>query len=74
MLLGFREATVADAELLEGWLRDQVAAVGAAPDQLVALLGRGVASFRSSRPRTIASTGSSAPRSMLMTKVSAPAS
>ena len=38
MLLGFREATVADAELLEGWLRDQVAAVGAAPDQLVALL------------------------------------
>ena len=38
-LIGFREATVADAELLEGWLRDQVAAVGAAPDQLVALLG-----------------------------------
>ena len=38
-LVGFREATVADAELLEGWLRDQVAAVGAAPDQLVALLG-----------------------------------
>jgi TnpA family transposase len=37
-LVGFREATVADAELLEGWLRDQVAAVGAAPDQLVALL------------------------------------
>ena len=39
MLLGFREATVADAELLEGWLRDQVAAVGAAPDLLVAVLG-----------------------------------
>ena len=38
-LVGFREATVADAELLEGWLRDQVAAVGAAPEQLVALLG-----------------------------------
>ena len=38
-LVGFREATVADAELLEGWLREQVAAVGAAPDQLVALLG-----------------------------------
>jgi len=38
LLLGFREATVADAELLEGWLRDQVAAAGAAPDQLVALL------------------------------------
>jgi TnpA family transposase len=38
-LLGFREATVADAELLEGWLREQAAAVGAAPDQLVALLG-----------------------------------
>ena len=37
-LIGFREATVADAELLEGWLRDQVAAVGAAPDQLLALL------------------------------------
>jgi len=27
-LLGFREATVADAELLEGWLREQAAAVG----------------------------------------------
>ena len=38
-LVGFREATVADAELLEGWLRDQVASVGAAPDKLVALLG-----------------------------------
>ena len=38
-LLGFREATVADAELLEGWLREQVAAVGAALGQLVALLG-----------------------------------
>lgn len=38
-LVGFREATVADAELLEGWLREQVAAVGAAPDQLIALLG-----------------------------------
>ena len=38
LLLGFREATVADAELLEGWLRDEVAAAGAAPDQLVALL------------------------------------
>ena len=38
MLLGFREATVADAEQLESWLRDQVAAAGAAPDQLVALL------------------------------------
>ena len=37
-LVGFREATVADAELLRDWLRDQVAAVGAAPDQLVALL------------------------------------
>ena len=39
LLLGFRETTVADAELLEGWLRDQVAAVGAAPDQLMVLLG-----------------------------------
>jgi len=37
-LLGFREATVADAELLEAWLRDQIPAVGAVPDQLVALL------------------------------------
>jgi hypothetical protein len=27
-LVGFREATVADAELFEGWLREQVAAVG----------------------------------------------
>jgi hypothetical protein len=37
-LTGFREATVTDAGLLEDWLRGQVAAVGAVPDQLVALL------------------------------------
>jgi TnpA family transposase len=37
-LLGFREATVADAELLESWLRDQIPAVGAIPDQLAALV------------------------------------
>ena len=37
-LAGFREATVADGELLQEWLRDQVAAIGAAPDQLAALL------------------------------------
>jgi TnpA family transposase len=37
-LANFREATVADAALLEDWLRSQVAAVGAVPDQLVALL------------------------------------
>jgi hypothetical protein len=36
--LGFREATVAAAELLEAWLRDRVPAVGAVPDQLAALL------------------------------------
>ena len=36
-LLGFREATVADADLLEEWLRDQVPAAGASPDQLIAL-------------------------------------
>jgi hypothetical protein len=37
-LTGFREATVADATVLEDWLRGQVAAVGAVPDQLVTLL------------------------------------
>jgi len=37
-LAGFREASVADAALLEDWLGDQVAAVGAVPDQLVTLL------------------------------------
>ncbi len=37
-LLGFREATVADAELLEAWLRDRVLEVGVVPDQLAALL------------------------------------
>jgi hypothetical protein len=37
-LAGFREASVADAALFEDWLRDQVAGVGAVPDQLVALL------------------------------------
>ena len=39
-LAGFREATVADAERLEDWLRDYSTAVGAVPDQLVALLER----------------------------------
>jgi hypothetical protein len=39
-LSGFREATVADAALLEDWLRGQVATAGAVPDQLVALLQR----------------------------------
>jgi hypothetical protein len=37
-LVGFREATVADAELFEPWLRDQIPAVGAIPDQLADLL------------------------------------
>ena len=37
-LVGFREATVADAELLEPWLRDQIPVVGAIPDQLADLL------------------------------------
>ena len=37
-LFGYREATVADAEALEDWLRDQVAVVGAVPDHLVARL------------------------------------
>jgi len=36
--LGFREATVADAEALEIWLRDQIPAVGVIPDQLTTLL------------------------------------
>lgn len=37
-LFGYREATVADAEALEAWLRDQAATVGAVPDHLVARL------------------------------------
>jgi TnpA family transposase len=37
-LLGFREATVADANELEAWVRDQAAATGTDPDPLVALL------------------------------------
>ena len=36
--LGFREATIADAEGLEAWLRDQIPSVGAIPPQLNALL------------------------------------
>ena len=36
-LFGYREATVADAEMLEDWLRDQAAA-GAVPDLLAARL------------------------------------
>jgi len=37
-LFGYREATVADAEALEDWLRDQAATVGTVPDHLVARL------------------------------------
>ncbi|MBV8317524.1 MAG: DUF4158 domain-containing protein, partial [Planctomycetaceae bacterium] len=37
-LFGYREATVADAEALGDWLRDQAAVVGAVPDHLVARL------------------------------------
>ena len=37
-LFGYRETTVADAEALEAWLRDQAAVVGAVPDHLVARL------------------------------------
>src|SRR5262249_37128950 len=37
-LFGYREATVADAEALEDWLRDQAALVGAPPDHLVVRL------------------------------------
>ena len=37
-LLGFREATVADADALETWLRDQVVTAGSDPAPLVALL------------------------------------
>ncbi|MGE5667966.1 MAG: DUF4158 domain-containing protein [Betaproteobacteria bacterium] len=37
-LLGFREATVADAEALEVWLCDQVAAAGTDPEHLAGLL------------------------------------
>jgi uncharacterized protein DUF4158 len=37
-LFGYREATVADGEALEVWLRDQAAVVGAVPDHLVARL------------------------------------
>ena len=37
-LLGFREATVADAAMLETWSRDQIPTIGVIPDQLVALV------------------------------------
>jgi hypothetical protein len=37
-LLGFREATVADAAVLEVWLRDQIPTIGAIQDQLIALV------------------------------------
>jgi TnpA family transposase len=36
-LLGFREATVADAAVLEVWLQEQIPAIGVIPDQLIAL-------------------------------------
>ena len=37
--LGYREATVADAEMLSEWLRDQAAVVGGVPGVLTSLLG-----------------------------------
>src|SRR5512135_2086601 len=37
-IFGYREATVADAEALEDWLRGQVAEVGAVADHLTARL------------------------------------
>jgi hypothetical protein len=37
-LLGFREATVADAAMLEAWLRDQRPTIGVIQDQLIALV------------------------------------
>ena len=36
--LGFREATVADAEMLTAWLRDQAAVAGGVPGHVAALL------------------------------------
>ncbi len=37
-LFGFRESTVADAETLSEWLRDQAAAAGCVPEHLAELL------------------------------------
>lgn len=37
-MFGYREATVADAEMLSEWLRDQAAVAGGVPEHLVALL------------------------------------
>ena len=37
-LFGYREATVADAEMLSEWLRDQAAVAGGVPGHLAALL------------------------------------
>jgi hypothetical protein len=63
-LLGFREATVADAELLESWLRDQIPAVGAIPDQLAALVEtrcRELSMLRPSPRRDVNETNSHVP-------------
>jgi TnpA family transposase len=37
-MFGYREATVADAEMLSEWLRDQAAVAGGVPEHLAALL------------------------------------
>ena len=37
-MFGYREATVADAEMLPEWLRDQAAVVGGVPEHLAGLL------------------------------------
>jgi hypothetical protein len=71
--LGFREATVADAELLEAWLRDRVPAVGVVPDQLAALLETRCRELWI-EPHRIVSIGSPVPRSTLMIVVSVTAS
>ena len=70
----FREASVADAELLEDWLKDQVAAVGAVPEQLAALLERRCRELSIEPPADDRIDRVVAPRSMRMMNVSSPAS
>ena len=51
-LFGYREATVADAEMLSGWLRDQAAVVGGVPGVLTTLLGTRFRKLLIERPST----------------------
>ena len=72
-LFGYREATVADAEMLSEWLCDQVATAGGVPEHLSALLNARCRELSIEPPSPTGANASCAPPSSLMTSGSAQA-